>query len=118
MSDQILLADAASMLKVHPRTILRGVSDSGNPTYTPGDEHSKYVSAESVRQAYAVPSRVWSRVIHGSDELLTRHEICEEFNINGNLFKKRRYPCHARRGKVLRYSRKNWIEHHLFYYGG
>lgn len=118
MAEEISVEKAANMLKVHPRTILRAVLGEDNPNWHPGVEKNIYIGKEQLRQKYVIPAKILDDVLNGKDMFHTGRELREEFKIKYDLFKKRKYPCHARNGKIVRYSRSRWINFHFYYYYG
>ena len=111
-SENITLIGAATIFKVHPRTIVRAVSGQHN-TYWTEDINEYLYSLKDIADAYELSVAELKRVIEGREELLTPNEAAEVLNIRPRTFRDRvkegRYRKVAN-GGIVRYLRSKITE--------
>ena len=107
----ITLNEAAKSFQVHPRTILRALSDETNVYWSEDFNPPVYVTA--VANAYSMNEKVLVHVLDGKDMLLKPVQAAKEVETPARTFRWRKYKAAARKGGIVRYSRKQIINEHL-----
>lgn len=109
--ETVLLNTAAKKFEVHPRTILRALSDSVNVYWN--DDFNPKIEVTSLAYAYSMNRTVLVRVLCGKDTLLKPIAAAAEIKVPARTFRWRRYHAAARHGGIVRYSRSQVINEHL-----
>jgi len=115
MVQSITLDDAASILAVHPRTILRAITNELNPYWAPG--HNPDIPLMDVLMAFAIEQDDFIAVLNGEDEVFKRKDACQFVSdkykpIKIRTFELRKYPPFFRFRSVVRYSRRMVESYH------
>lgn len=105
------LDEAAKSFQVHPRTILRALSDETNIYWSEGFDPPIYVTA--LANAYSMKEKVLIRVLESRDTLLKPSQAAKELHTPARTFRWRKYNAAARKGGIVRYSRAQIINEHL-----
>lgn len=108
---EITLNHAAKVLGVHPRTVLRALSNEPNPYWVEG--HDPVISLVDLVAAYDCPARIMAAVIRGDDALLNTQEAAEYLDLKPRTFKWRRYTPTIRHRGVVRFARSKLIHEHI-----
>lgn len=85
----IPLAQAAEAFKVHPRTILRALSQQQNPYWTE-DINDDPISIEKLAEAYGTTVHFLNRVFDERDEILTVSEAALILGVSDRALRRRR----------------------------
>lgn len=109
--DKVKLNTAAERFDVHPRTILRALSDEVNVYWN--TDFDPFIDLTMLANSYSMSSRVLVRVIQGRDRLLKPSEAAGELKVPPRTFRWRKYKAAARKGGIVRYSRSQIINEHL-----
>ncbi len=84
----ITLAEAAKIFRVHPRTILRAISGEHN-TYWSEDINSQVMAISDIADAYNMTPKVFVSIIESRDSLLTADEAAAVLGIQPRTFRDR-----------------------------
>ena len=84
----ITLAQAAKIFRVHPRTILRAISGEHN-TYWSEDINDQVMAISTIADAYNMTPRTFIAVIESRDSLLTADEAAAVLGIKPRTFRDR-----------------------------
>ncbi len=107
----ILLSTAAKRFEVHPRTILRALSDSVNVYWN--EDFNPKIDVTLLSNSYSMNEKVLLRVLYGKDSLLKPVAAAAEIKVPARTFRWRKYQAAARHGGIVRYSRSQIINEHL-----
>lgn len=108
----ITLIEAATVFRVHPRTILRAISKQHN-TYWSEDINDDKMAIDDIADAYGMTSQALRAVIEGRDKLLTPTEAAEVLGIAPRTFRDRLIAGRYKKvgsGGITRYLRSKIIE--------
>lgn len=109
------LTTVAETLGIHPRTVLRAISNEANPYWTPKFDPS--VEMSDITEAFGCTSTEFRRLLNGDDQLMSPDEACIFLNMSKRTLRYRRaegelVPTVAR-GSVVRYSRRHLAEREI-----
>ncbi len=107
----IKLDDVAKLLKVHPRTVLRGVANKVNTYWA--EDHNPEVGLGKVAKAFGTDLKALIKALKDRDEFLTPAQAANFLDVPISTFRHRKYKAEIRRGNVVRYSRSDVINEHL-----
>lgn len=105
------LNKAAACFNVHPRTILRALSDKVNVYWN--DDFNPNIDITVLANSYSMNEKVLLRVLAGRDVLLKPDQAAKELKVPPRTFRWRKYHAAARKGGIVRYSRSQIINEHL-----
>ncbi len=88
VQQNITLADAAKIFRVHPRTILRAISGEHN-TYWSEDINNQVMAISDIAEAYGMTANNLVAVIENRDSLLTADESAAVLGIKPRTFRDR-----------------------------
>lgn len=81
---KLLLNDVAETLRLHPRTVIRAITDNKNAgwnlNYNPAVELNEVLGSYSIRKIDFVDA------YEGKDVFITRHEAADELGVSVNTF--------------------------------
>ena len=109
--EKVKLNTAADRFEVHPRTILRALSDQVNVYWN--TDFNPHIDVNLLASAYSMDARILVRVFQGRDSLLKPTEASRQLKVPPRTFRWRRYKAAARKGGIVRYSRSQVINEHL-----
>lgn len=84
----ITLAEAAKIFRVHPRTILRAISGEHN-TYWSEDINNQVMAISKIADVYNMTTRAFIAVIEDRDTLLTADEAAAVLGVKPRTFRDR-----------------------------
>lgn len=102
MTTHSTLIEAARILKLHPRTILRAISRKPNPYWAPGYDEPVFI--RDLVRVFNARSTLLAAVFLDRKPLLTPTDGAKLLKLNYDTFRKRRYPAVIRKGHIVRYS--------------
>ena len=111
----VMLDDAAAMLDIHPRTVLRAITNDPNIYWAEG--HNPELKLNKLVVAYEMDRATVDEVIAGLDVYLKPDKAREYVSkLEGRkvpirTFRHRLYPKGARTARVVRYSREDLEAH-------
>lgn len=104
------LNEAARLLQVHPRTILRAITRKPNPYWVPG--HNDEIKVSDVARGFHVRQTPMEGVFVMEQPLLTPDEAAEMLGVAPRTFRSRSYPALIRKVQIVRYVKDAVLEHH------
>ncbi len=107
----VRLNTAAHRFEVHPRTILRALSNEVNVFWSEGFD--PLLDVNMLADAYSMNYKVLMRIFHNTDTLLKPVAAAHELKVPPRTFRWRGYRAAARHGGIVRYSRSQIINEHL-----
>lgn len=107
----VRLKTAAEKFKVHPRTILRALSDEVNVFW--GENFNPKIDVTLLANSYSMSEKTLLRVLYARDTLLKPSEAASELKVRPRTFRWRKYRSAAHKGGIVRYSHSQIINEHL-----
>lgn len=111
---KIWLNDAAKLLRVHPRTILRAVQKEPNASWTP--DFNPEMDESEILDAFNMKPKIWKRLKNNKDTLLTRQELLDFYDLTESTMKRRKYPAAARTIRLKRFSQIEVAYYHHLHF--
>lgn len=111
MTTTLTLNNAAVHFRVHPRTIVRALSDKINVFWN--EDFNPLISVTALANAYSMNEKLLIRVLDNRDILLKPAEAAKEIKTPPRTFRWRGYKVAARKGGIVRYSRAQVINEEL-----
>jgi len=111
------LQQVAKALKIHPRTIMRYVTQSPNPDFDEDSNHE--IDIDLLAFMLEVPNdqiEPFRRVMRGRDKAITPTELCAIYQITIRTFRNRTYPRLIDRHKFVRISLNEAGKYHIEHY--
>ncbi len=107
----VLLNTAARRFGVHPRTILRALSDATNVYWN--EDFNPKLDVTLLANSYSMQEKILLRVLYGKDLLMKPVDAASELKVPTRTFRWRKYQAAARHGGIVRYSRTQIVNEHL-----
>ena len=110
------LEQAASLLGVHPRTVLRRLLSEANPSTS--DWGARKCTVEQLGEAFRVQPERLVHFLTGRDLMMTLQEAADHLSLAKDTFWHRDYPAVIRSAGITRYSRHDVMNHHAEHWVG
>ena len=107
----IELNEVANILKIHPRTVLRALSNEVNTYWAIG--YTENIDIDDISDVFGFDPVYIRRAKKKRDEFFKPTEAADFIDVPSRTFRYRKYPALIRRGGIVRYSRKDVTTYHI-----
>lgn len=112
----VTLEEFASLLRVHPRTVVRHLTGDLNPPWDRAFSSRELISLCDLAVAFDAPIYLLERVVDGKDQIMTTKELAKYLDLPIETLKSREYPMITRGHRMARYSLHEATQVHVDYY--
>ena len=107
----LTLNEAAALLQLHPRTVLRYITNDFNTYWT--EDYDPNVKIETVASSFQCDPIYFTRTLNDRDAILTSKEAAAFLDLIPRTFRNHKYTPIIRQGHVVRYSRVALANEHF-----